>query len=94
MSDCGTGSTNTRMGDAAPAVPDGSLTERSTCFGSKADAELLMGAGTRRGRARRPGPKRQPKDRRVLSFFDKDRLLIRRSTQRRVLGYAYRGGGY
>ena len=42
MSDCGTGSTNTRMGDAAPAVPDGSLTARSTCTGSKADAELLM----------------------------------------------------
>ena len=55
MSDCGTGSTNTRMGDAAPAVPDGSLTARSTCSGSKADAELLMGAGTRRGaRAARP----------------------------------------
>ena len=49
MSDCGTGSTNTRMGDAAPAVPDGSLTARSTCSGSKADAELLM--------ARRAPPK-------------------------------------
>ena len=58
MSDCGTGSTNTRMGDAAPAVPDGSLTARSTCPGSKADAmslprELLVAA-----HGRRAGPKK------------------------------------
>ena len=35
MSDCGTGSTNTRMGDAAPAVPDGS----PSSWGSAANSQ-------------------------------------------------------